>query len=630
MADPAAPGRMLREALAAQSGGRLPEAKAICQRLITVAPACVDAWHLLGVVELQSANPAAALAALNRAIVLAPSQGGLHALRARIHEALSESDKALADCLRSLELDPGNAESWLRKARLLRGKGDSAGAIPAFDRYLAIRPEDARIWFNRGNALVAAGHLREAVESYRNAVRLQPDFADGWFNLGTALLSNDRGEEAVAVFQAMLQRHPEHAEARINLGNALRSQGREREAEAVYRQALQIAPARAEIHNNLASILLASGQPDAALTHFDAALKTAPDEMLFHLGRATALKHLGQLDSALCAFDRALELAPDHVETRTSRSLCLLLAGRLSEGFSEYEWRWQAPDLADIRPDFVQPCWLGREELRGKRLLVRWEQGFGDTIQFSRYIERLNELGAEVILQVQAPLLALMRGLRGHGALLADNQPLPEFDYHVPMLSLPLALQTTLASIPAHDRYLWPDAAKVAVWRQRLGAPRSLRVGLAWSGRPQHKNDRQRSLPLHEFLEGLPEGPEYFVLQKDVRETDMEVLAAHEALRCPASEFVDFSDTAAVCELMDLVVTVDTSIAHLAGALGKPFFLLLPFVPDWRWLTGRDDSPWYPTARLFRQEAEREWAPVLAAVRAEVSKSILAQCNDGK
>lgn len=612
----------MRNALAAQATGKLAEARAYCQRSIAAAPASVDAWHILAVVELQAGRGTAARLAVDRALELAPGLDALYITRARIHEALANWEAALADCAKALELAPDNADAWLRQARVYRQSGKATDAVRCFDRYLSFRPEAASVWFNRGNALNEVGNLSAAIDSYAEATRLQPDFVDAWFNRGSALLGSGRSVEAIPVFEHLLSLWPDHGDALINLGNAWRNEGRDDLAANAYLRALAIDPKRGETHNNLASIRQAEGDIDGALAHFDAAILAVPNQVLFYLGKATALKQAGRLDAALDAFDKAVAVAPDYVEAHTSRSLCRLLAGYLPEGFEEYEWRWQSPDLADIRPDFSQTLWLGKEDLRGKRLLVRWEQGLGDTIQFSRYVVLLNALGAEVILQVQKPLLALLQGLSGEGMLIADGQPVPDFDYYVPMLSLPLACRTTLNTMPSVNRYLRVPSVKSQQWQSRVGEHRGLRIGLAWSGRPEHKNDKQRSLSLAQFVEALPKGPAYFVLQKDVREADVALLASRSDLIQLAGEFGDFSDTAAVCEMMDLVISVDTSIAHLAGALGRPLWLLLPFVPDWRWLMEREDTPWYPSATLFRQAEDKDWQPVMLRVRAALSNKL--------
>lgn len=601
--------------MAALAQEDLAKAAQCCRQVLALAPSSIDALHILANAELRLSRFPEAQAALDKAIAIAPRHAQLWASRAFVHERSGNWKAALSDCSRAIELGSGDAVTYFRQARMYRQLGATDKAIEAYDRGLALKPDDGRIWFNRGNALGEAGLMAEAIDSYVQATRLLPDFAAAWFNLGTALLGCACAAEAIPVFEHLLHLQPDHGDALINLGNAWRSEGRDDLAADAYRRALVIEPARAETHNNLASIRLAEGDIEAALGHFDAAILAAPDQVIFHLGKASALKQAGCLEAALVVFDKTVEMAPRHVEARTSRSLCQLLAGRLPEGLVEYEWRWQSPDLSGVRPNFPKPLWLGQADIRGKRLLVRWEQGLGDTIQFSRYVSVLNAMGAEVILQVQPPLLSLLRGLSGRGTLLAEGQALPEFDCHVPMLSLPLACRTTLATIPAVDRYLSVDPERRAAWRMRLGEAVGMRVGVAWSGRPEHKNDEQRSLSLVQFLAALPEGPTYFVLQKDVREVDAALLAEQSAFVNLTGDFGDFSDTAAVCEMMDLVISVDTSIAHLAGALGRPLWLLLPFVPDWRWLMGRTDTPWYPSASIFRQGQDKDWGPVLQKVR---------------
>jgi len=611
----------LQAALARHNAGDLAGASAAYRRLLARFPGNADLYRLLGIALLQLGKAVEAAELLDKALAARPDDAGTRLYRGRARAQAGLLPQALEDYSQVAESGGAHAaEAWFSLGRLRRANGEREAALQCYDRGLALKPDDGRVWFNRGNALGEAGRMAEAIESYAQATRLLPDFAAAWFNLGTALLGSARAAEAIPVFEHLLRLQPDHGDALINLGNAWRSEGRDDRAADVYRRALAIEPARAETHNNLASILLAEGDIASALRHFDAAMLAAPDQVIFHLGKASALKQAGRLDEALLVFDKAVEVAPTHVEARTSRSLCQLLAGRLPEGLVEYEWRWQSPDLSGVRPNFPKPLWLGQADIRGKRLLVRWEQGLGDTIQFSRYVSLLNALGAEVILQVQPPLLSLLRGLSGRGVLLAEGQPLPEFDYHVPMLSLPLACRTTLATVPAVDRYLSVDSGRLAAWRARLGEVRGMRIGVAWSGRPEHKNDKQRSLSLAQFLAALPEGPTYFVLQKDVRETDAALLATQSAFVNLAADFGDFSDTAAVCELMDLVISVDTSIAHLAGALGRPLWLLLPFVPDWRWLMGRSDTPWYPSASIFRQGEDKDWLPVLQQVRVALSK----------
>lgn len=607
--------RLLDQAFARHNAGDLAAAGDAYRRILEQVPEHFDALHLLGVVELQRGDAAAAERLIGRAIALRPTVAAAHGNRARAREKLADWPAALADYQAASRLEPENGELHFRQGIAWRKLSDHAAALACYDRALQIDPAFARAWFNRGNALIDLQRAGEAVDSYRRAAALNPGAVEVHFNLGTALLGMACAEEAIVAFDRAIALHPEAFDAQVNKGNALRQLGRHGEAVAVYARAVALRPAAAEAYNNMAAALLDLGRTAEALSCFAQAVERAPEVALFHLGLAGGLRKSGQLAAALASFDRALELEPDNIEARTGRSLCRLLHGELPAGFAEYEWRWRSEDLAASAPAFPQPLWLGGPSLAGRRILLRWEQGLGDTIQFCRYARLLGERGAHVILVVQPPLLQLLTRLEGSGELLAEGQPLPPFDYHCPLLSLPLACGTDLANVPTAPRYIHPDAGRLAVWRQKLGRPQAPRIGLAWSGRPEHKNDANRSLALADLLTALPDGLELVVLQKDIRPADRAVLDAHPEIRLFAGELGDFADTAALCEEMDLVISVDTSIAHLAGALGRPLWLLLPYVPDWRWLMERSDSPWYPTARLFRQPVVGDWQTVLADLR---------------
>jgi hypothetical protein len=295
-----------------------------------------------------------------------------------------------------------------------------------------------------------------------------------------------------------------------------------------------------------------------------------------------------------------------------------LIAGHFEEGWLEYEWRWQKDVMQSPRVRFGSPHWTGHDSLEGKTILLHSEQGFGDTIQFCRYAPVLRGMGAQVVLGVQSELKLLIQSLDADIPVVCKEDPLPHFDCHCPLMSLPFALGTRLDSVPAGARYLAPTGDALALWAARLGEPSSPRVGIAWSGNPKHKNDRNRSISLAALLDGLVDGMAIFSLQTDCREPDRQTLAAHPEVVHFGDQLGDFVGTAAVCDLMDLVITVDTSVAHLAGALGKPVWLLLPFNPDWRWMQGRDDSPWYAKTRLYRQSRQGHWADVLQRVHADL------------
>ena len=314
-----------------------------------------------------------------------------------------------------------------------------------------------------------------------------------------------------------------------------------------------------------------------------------------------------------------LALKPGYAEACWNKSLALLVTGDFKPGWELYEWRWKAETLTTVYERlFSQPLWLGKDPLAGKTILLHSEQGMGDTIQFCRYARLVAGLGARVILEIDASLVGLFQNLEGADLVIARGTPLPPFDCHCPLMSLPLAFRTDLETIPAAVPYLEVGKDRLAKWGARLGEKRAPRVGLVWSGRVLHKNDHNRSLGLAELISHLPAGCQYLSLQKEIRDMDRPVLASHGGILHFEDELVDFGDTAALCELMDVVVSVDTSVAHLAGALGRPVWILLPYMPDWRWLLDRADSPWYPSARLYRQERTGEWSGVLERVQADL------------
>jgi hypothetical protein len=296
--------------------------------------------------------------------------------------------------------------------------------------------------------------------------------------------------------------------------------------------------------------------------------------------------------------------------------------GDFDRGWKEYEWRWKSVQLANSQRNFAQPLWLGKESLTGKTILLHSEQGLGDTLQFCRYIKLVSELGARVILEVYKPLSALLTRLDGVAQLVETGGPLPAVEFHCPLLSLPLAFKTGLNTIPARVSYIASNPGKVTEWRARLGKRTKPRIGLVWSGRTEHINDRNRSIPLSDLLKSLPNAYQYISLQKEIGQKDKETLGSRADILHFGEQLADFTDTAALCELMDVVISVDTSVAHLAGAMGKAVWILLPFCPDWRWLLDRADSPWYPTATLFRQDVMGDWGGVLRKVQAELLQSL--------
>jgi hypothetical protein len=344
---------------------------------------------------------------------------------------------------------------------------------------------------------------------------------------------------------------------------------------------------------------------------------------MVHYNRALLMQDCFRWHEALSSYNQAISVDPGFADAQYNRSLALLFLGDFESGWRGYEWRWKnARRLSIGEPrNFSQPLWLGEESIAGKRLLLYNEGGLGDTLQFCRYAALSAALGATVLLEVQAPLFDLLSSLEGVSQLIATGSALPPFDYQCPLMSLPLAFKTTLDTVPAAPKYLRSDRAKVERWHTLLGERKRPRIGLVWSGNPNNSIDHRRSIWLADWVAHLPAEFQYFCLQRQVREADKTALESSPLIVSFDDNLLDFVNTAALCECMDVVISVDTSLAHLSGALGKQTWVLLPFNPDWRWLLDRDDSPWHPTVKLYRQKTAGDWNEVFARVAADLRRA---------
>jgi hypothetical protein len=361
------------------------------------------------------------------------------------------------------------------------------------------------------------------------------------------------------------------------------------------------------------------GQPEAAVACYDRALAIAPRTVELHINKGTALVALNRQREALASFAAAAAIDPDRAEAHYNASLVLLRLGEFAAGWQAYEWRWRKAEWADRRRNFAAPLWLGDRPIAGKTLLLHAEQGFGDTIQFVRYAPLLATCGATIVLECQPELKTLLRAVEGVAHVCCPGEPLPAFDLHCPLLSLPLACGMALDTVPARVPYLRPPEDRMAAWRGRLGDHGRLRVGICWAGSPAHRNDHNRSIPLDRFATLLTvPGLDFVSVQRQVSDAEATLLSQCGVVQL-GQEFGDFADAAAVVAMLDVVVGVDTAVAHLAGAMGKAVAVLLPFAPDFRWLLERADSPWYPTMRLYRQPAIGDWDSPLQRLRQELA-----------
>jgi Tfp pilus assembly protein PilF len=479
---------------------------------------------------------------------------------------------------------------------------------------------DARALTNDAAALQKRGRWEDALASYDEAIAIDPGLLDALFNRAIVLEELGRLDAALASYEEIIAIDAGHPAVHFNRGLLLTKLARWDEGLLSYDRALALNPDYAEAHCNRGNVLRRLGRDEAALASYDRALAVRGDHADAHYNRGVVLQELRQFDAALASYDAAIASRPDHALAHFNRSTALLAMGDFERGWPDYEWRWMRPSgpTVEARRHFRAPLWRGEKSPAGKSLLIYGEQGLGDTIQFCRYVPLLEKLGARVILEAPWSLVRLLGPLPGLSRVIARGDPLPEIDAQCPLASLPLAFNTTLASVPVARRYLSADPAEVACWQARLGRKTKPRIGLAWSGNPEHANDRARSIALADWLPRLPCGFEYVSLQKEQREADARTLRAQCAILDPADDLTDFGATAALCECLDLVISVDTSVAHLGSALGRPTWILLPFNADWRWLIGRDDSPWYPSAMLFRQERPGDWSGVLGRVSAQL------------
>jgi Flp pilus assembly protein TadD len=469
--------------------------------------------------------------------------------------------------------------------------------------------------YRNGNALQQAARFAEAIACYDRAICLKPDHMEAYRNRGNALRQLGRLAEAIASYEHAIAIRPNIA-SYTNRGNVLRELKRTEEALDSYDRAIVLNPLHAEIHNNRGSALQELGRLEEAAESYQRAIALKPDyaEACSNLG--VALTQLERFDEAIVHFDQAIALRSDYHEAIWNRGLTRLLTGQYASGWRDYEARKKKRVPVADRT-YPKPLWLGDVDLSGKVILVHWEQGFGDTIQFSRYLKLLADADARVLFAPQRPLKRLMQTLDPRVRIVDIEEPLPAFDFHCPLMSLPLAFGTEPRTIPSAPAYLHVEPDKASAWRGVLGEKKGPFIGIAWSGSPEHGNDRVRSMGFRRFSALFDDRYQFVSLQRDVSDADRPWLAAANVIHL-GEVLEDFAETAALCSLMDLVVSVDTALAHLAGALGAPVCVLLPYVPDWRWMLGRSDTPWYPTMTLIRQRERGDWDGTLRQASSEL------------
>jgi tetratricopeptide (TPR) repeat protein len=528
-------------------------------------------------------------------------------------------DEAETICTRILKAHPSHFDAMHLLGLLKLDDGKPAAALRLLEAAVKATPNAPQLLSNLGRALSALNRDDEALAVIDRSLTLAPESFESLNIRGNVLLKINRADEALAVFERALRIEPRLLAARANLGSALAQLGRFEEALAHFDAVLAAHPNHAETHLNRANVLASLGRASDALTAYARALDVRPDYLRAQLGRGVALQALNRHEEALAAFAIVLKADKDNADARHNSAMSQLTLGDYRRGFENYEARWQRTGVQKRR-SFGKPLWLGEYPLARRTILISVEQGLGDTIQFVRYAPLLARTGAKVVLETQPPLAALLARVEGVSSVVAYGDPLPPYDVHCPAGSLPHAFGTEVSTIPAAVPYLAASAERVEKWRERIERLPKPRIAFVWAGSAAHPNDRNRSIALTR-LAPLFAGPGSFIsLQRDLRPGETEALARCSNVTDVAADLDDFDDTAAVVSLVELVIAVDTSVAHLAGAMGRPAWLLIPFQPDWRWLLDREDSPWYPSARLFRQPAPGDWESVVARVSNELAR----------
>ena len=611
-------------ASALRSLGQPAEALGFIQRAIALTPDVAEFYNTRGNALLDLGRLSEALDDFDQAIRRKAVFAEAHFNRAMVLQALQRPEEALVSVEHAVRLKPDYAKAHARRGQLLHALGRPVEALASYTRAVALTPNDVLLHCLRGVILRGLARHADALAAFDAALAVQPDLVEALIGRGMALMALRRGEEALAAYDMALARKPDAADALTNRANALRLLHRYDAALASADAALAVLPNFAEAWLMRANVLRDMWRIEEALACMETALTHNPALFEAYVNRGVVLQDIGRYAAAAASFEAALRLRPGDPDAQWGLALLHLRQGDMATGWRAYEWRKQVPELVQIHK-LPQPEWQGDADIAGRKLFLHWEQGLGDTIQFCRYAVLAADRGAEVTLSVQTPLLTLLAGLDARVRVVDERVTPAGFELHCSLLSLPLAFGTTLETVPARVPYLTAPPDRRATMEALLlaaGVDRQRpRVGFVWRGNPLHSNDRNRSTSL-ELWHGLFALPLAFVsLQKDIRPEEADALASRPNTTNLGPALADFADTAAAIAELDLVITVDSSVAHLAGALGKPVWILLPYNSDFRWMRDRACSPWYPTARLFRQQVPGDWETVFGEVRAALAQA---------
>jgi len=642
-----------KKALAAYQRGDLAKAEAHCLSTLSAKSDFFDALHLVAIVQSRSGRHSAALDNFDKALRLQPYNAELINNRASALTEAKRYEEALAGYDSALAIRPNYVDAHNNRGCALMEMQRYEEALTSYSKALILDPDNAEFINNLGRALTSLRRYPEALDCYDDALALRPDYAEALINRGVTLNELKQFADALTCFDKALANSPDHLDALLNRGNALFGLKRFAEAAEAYDRLLALSPKRSDVYLNRGVALTKLGRFEQAFKNYDEAFRHNGDAAQILIHRAMTLMEMGETNKAFDTIDQLIEARPNYPEGHNTRGMFFIQLGRLPEAITSFrravelrsdypEAAWNLGYLLLLYGNFIEgwrhyesrriqkgttwtrlkgPEWQG-EPLEGKRLLLYMEQGFGDALQFVRFVRVAARLGAKVILGVYSPLAELLRMMDEKPIIVRHGELAPDCDYHAPIMSMPLILGLDEKQIPADVPYLRADAARIAAWKERL--PQStLRVGIAWQG---SASDRERWVPLKKFapLSRVP-GVTLISLQKTDGLDQLTDLPAGMTVETLGPDFDAgpdaFLDTAAVMMNLDLIVSIDTGIAHLAGALGLPVWIALKYHPDWRWLLERDDSPWYPTARLFRQRQKGEWTPVMEEITRELERA---------
>jgi tetratricopeptide (TPR) repeat protein len=621
---------MMTRAQRAFIGGRLSEAEFNCRLVLGANKTQFEALHLLGLIEFQRGKFELANRLIRQAVRVNPRSAKAHSNLALVLHQLGRLDEALASVDRALALDPDFLLALNNRGHVLWRLKRLEEALASLDRALALKPDYVDALCNRGNTLVELQRFDEALACYDKALALSPKDAPALNNRANVLWALERRDEAMHSYDQALALAPDDLSILKDRGSALAFLQRNEEALECFDRALALKHDDPYFLYKRGNVLSDLNRHEEALACLDRAFELAPDADT--LGdRGNVLSALHRHAEALASYSQALELAPDSAIAHWNRGLALLRVGDFEQGWQEYEWRSKLKAFSPSAREFTQPRWRGELPIKNKTILLFSEQGFGDTIQFVRYVPLVKALGAKVILQVQPALKQLLAGVAGVATVIGTDEALPPFDMQSPLMSLPLAFKTRLDTIPAKTPYLFAAPDRLARWQARLPRSPLPRVAIAWAGNPDFQADGSRSIGMRPLLPLLAvPGAQFISLQKDLRAGDEDLLRQHPQVLHLGDQLEDFSDTAAIMSLLDLVICSDTAPVHLAGALGRPVWVLLQKQPDWRWMFDREDCPWYPSARLFRQPRAGDWDGVVTRVAAGLKIAAFPGVGQGR